>query len=101
MLTGHGGLQPPAGRGGGAAQGAAAPAPAAPGAGAAPAAPVELYNLDVDPSEQFNLAAERSDVVAELTRLAQEHVKSVVPGEDQLSPGRGGRGRQGGRGAPR
>ena len=94
-------LQPPAGRGGGAAQGAAAPPAAAPGGGAEPASPVELYNLDVDPSEQFNLAAERSDVVAELTRLAQEHVKSVVPGEDQLSPGRGGRGRQGGRGAPR
>jgi arylsulfatase A len=94
-------LQPLGGRGGGAAQGAAAPAAAAPGAGAAPTASVELYNLDVDPSEQFNLAAERSDVVAELTRLAQGHVKNVVPGEDQLSPGRGGRGRQGGQGAAR
>ena len=61
----------------------------------AAAPPLELYNLNEDPSEKFNLAATRPDVVAELKRIAEEHAKGVVPGENQLSgrvtaPGRGG-----------
>ena len=60
-----------------------------------------LYNLDVDPSEQFDLAADRPEIVAELKAVADEHVKTVVRGADQLSAGRAGRGgagRQGGTG---
>jgi uncharacterized sulfatase len=78
--------QPQGGRGG-AAQGAEAPTPPA----------VQLYNLDIDPSEQFDLATDRPEVVAELTRLAEAHIQSVVPGPSQLGRGTGG-GRQGGRG---
>jgi arylsulfatase A len=88
-------LQPPpapgqGGRGGAAGQAATPPVP-------------QLYNLDEDPSEQFDLAADRPEIVAELTRIADEHRKAVVPGTDQLSAGRGagaggrqGGGRQGG-----
>jgi arylsulfatase A-like enzyme len=84
-------LQPPqqGGRGGAAA-----------GAGAAAATPpaMQLYNLDVDPSEQFDLASERPELVAELKAFADEHAKTTERGADQLSAGRGGRGsgRQGG-----
>ena len=79
-------------------RGAAAQQPT--GAGASATTPqIALYDLDTDPSEQFDLAAERSEVVAELTRIADEHRKAVVPGPDQLrlglgrgsGPGRGGR----------
>jgi arylsulfatase A-like enzyme len=85
-------LQPPQQGGRGAA--------AAGGATAVPAQPaMQLYNLDVDPSEQFDLAEERPELVAELTAIAEEQVRTVAPGADQLSAGRGGRGgagRQGG-----
>jgi arylsulfatase A-like enzyme len=76
---------PPEGRGGAAAQGS-------------PGAPkVELYNLDEDPSEKFDLAESRADKVSELRRIAEEHLKTVTPGPNQLGrgPGRG----SGGRGA--
>jgi arylsulfatase A-like enzyme len=76
----------PEGRGGG---GAAVAGRAGAGAAGTSAGPtVELYNLDEDPSEKFNLAGTRPGIVAELRRLADEHVKSVVPGTSQL--GRGG-----------
>jgi arylsulfatase A len=77
-------LQPPGqpGSRGGAAQGASAP----------PA--VQLYNLDTDPSEQFDLATDQPKMVVELTRLAEAHVKSVVSGPNQLGRGTGA-GRQG------
>jgi arylsulfatase A-like enzyme len=85
-------LQPPQQGGRGAA--------AAPGATTVPAPPaMQLYNLDVDPSEQFDLAEERPELVAELKAVAEEQVRTVAPGADQLSAGRGGRGgagRQGG-----
>jgi hypothetical protein len=46
---------------------------------------MELYNLNEDPSEKFNLAATRPEITAELMRLAEEHAKGVVPGPNQLS----------------
>lgn len=67
-----------------------------PGAGqsVAPDGPtIALYNLDEDPSEQFDLSADLPEVVAELTAVADAHRASVVPGPDQLRlgmPVRGG-----------
>jgi len=55
--------------------GAASPATAAP----------QLYNLDEDPSEKFDLAAKHGDVVAELRALADEHMKTVVPVKNQIA----------------
>jgi arylsulfatase A len=54
----------------------------------------QLYDLDQDPSEKFDLAASSPDVVAELRRLAEEHKKTVVPVKNQIATrrGRGGRG---------
>lgn len=58
------------------------------GEGAGPNPPdVLLYNLDEDPSEKFDVAAARPDVVADLTAFAQAHMANVEPGEDQLAAG--------------
>lgn len=53
-------------------------------AAAAPAAP-QLYNLDEDPSEKFDLAAKRSDLLTELRALADEHARTVVPVKNQIA----------------
>lgn len=45
----------------------------------------QLYNLDQDPSEKFDLAAARPDVVEDLRRLAEEHKKTVVPVKNQIA----------------
>ena len=56
----------------------------------APANPAwELYNLDEDPSERFNLAEKRPDVVRELTAMMAAHEKSIEPVENQIPLGRG------------
>jgi arylsulfatase A-like enzyme len=81
------------------------------GSGAGGAAPIpapvnpgwELYNLDEDPSEKFNLADTRRDLVKELTAMMDEHQKTVEPFENQIPLGRGrgtgaGQGRAGGSG---
>jgi arylsulfatase A-like enzyme len=93
------------GGGGAAAAGARAGGAAAATPAAAPAEPnAELYNLDEDPSEKFNLASTRPAIVAELRRLADEHIKSVVAGTSQLgrggAAGAAGRGNAGRGGAP-
>ncbi|MCA8987699.1 MAG: sulfatase [Planctomycetaceae bacterium] len=44
----------------------------------------ELYNLSVDPSEKYNIAAENEEVVKFLTGVAHEHRKSLQPVENQL-----------------
>jgi hypothetical protein len=63
-------------------------------AAAAPPGP-ELYNLDEDPSERYDLAVSRSELVTRLRRLADEQLKSVVPAEKQLARPQGrGRGGQ-------
>lgn len=51
---------------------------------AAPRAP-ELYNLDEDPSEKFDIASKYADVIGELRRLADAHLKTVVPVENQIA----------------
>jgi arylsulfatase A len=44
----------------------------------------ELYNLDIDPSEKWNVAAQHPDVVAEIRRIAEEHKKAIPPVENHL-----------------
>jgi arylsulfatase A len=43
----------------------------------------ELYNLDRDPSEKWNIAAKNPGVIAEIGRIAREHKKSIPPVENQ------------------
>jgi arylsulfatase A-like enzyme len=55
--------------------------------GAGPAVvhdPPELYNLDHDPSEKFNVALKRPEVIAEIRRLAEAHRQAIPPVENQL-----------------
>ena len=71
------------------------PAPGVPAGQAAASSGPELYNLDVDPSEKFDLAKQRPDIVAKLQRLADEHEASVTLAPTQL--GRGPRQGSGGK----
>lgn len=45
----------------------------------------ELYHLDSDPSEQYDVAKLHPDVIARITRVADDHRKSIQPVEDQLA----------------
>lgn len=45
----------------------------------------QLYNLDQDPSEKFDLAAKHPEIVGELRKVADEHAKTVVPVENQIA----------------
>jgi arylsulfatase A-like enzyme len=56
----------------------------------APANPAwELYNLDEDPSEKFNLADKHPEIVRELTAMMDAQQKTVEPFENQIPLGRG------------
>lgn len=44
----------------------------------------ELYNLDIDPSEKWNIAAKHPEVIAEIRRLAEEHKQAIPPVENHL-----------------
>ncbi len=44
----------------------------------------ELYHLGIDPGEKRNIAKDHPEVVASLTKLAEEHKAGVKPGEVQL-----------------
>ena len=46
--------------------------------------PPELYQLDQDPSEKHNVAADHPDVIAEIQKLADEHRAGVEPVASQL-----------------
>lgn len=46
--------------------------------------PPLLYHLGHDPGEQYNVAAEHPDVVADLLREVESHVAHLVPGKPQL-----------------
>ena len=41
---------------------------------------LELYNLDEDPSEQFDLAADRPNLAADLLALMRAHSASITRG---------------------
>lgn len=44
----------------------------------------ELYNLDVDPSEKYNVAAKHPEVIAEIRRIAEAHKQAIPPVENHL-----------------
>jgi arylsulfatase A len=44
----------------------------------------ELYNLDHDPSEKWNVAAKHPEVIAEIRRIAEAHKQAIPPVESQL-----------------
>ncbi|MCH2367829.1 MAG: arylsulfatase, partial [Planctomycetes bacterium] len=45
----------------------------------------QLYHLEHDPSEKYNIAAHHPDVLKRLVAAAEEHRKSIKPVADQLS----------------
>jgi arylsulfatase A len=45
----------------------------------------QLYNLDIDPSEKFDIAGANSAVVTELRAMAEAHKKTVVPVKNQIA----------------
>ena len=45
--------------------------------------PPLLFNLEQDPSEKYNLAAEHPEIVADLIKEAERHTRSVKPGKPQ------------------
>jgi len=55
-------------------------------------APPQLYNLDQDPSEKYDVAEKHPGVLAELRKLADEHQKTVVPVKNQIATRTQGRG---------
>jgi arylsulfatase A len=55
------------------------------GSSAGPSGSPQLYNLDQDPSEKYDLADTHPELIAELRRLADDHVKTVVPVQNQIA----------------
>lgn len=46
--------------------------------------PPLLYNLNVDPSEKYNIAEKHPEVIAEIKKILQEHLSTLVSVENQL-----------------
>jgi arylsulfatase A len=46
--------------------------------------PPVLYNLDHDPSEKYDVANKHPQIIAEISKLAESHRKTVQPVENQL-----------------
>ena len=44
----------------------------------------ELYNLDVDPSEKYEISAAHPDVVARLRKVAADHLATIAPYPSRL-----------------
>ncbi|MGH9371167.1 MAG: hypothetical protein ACRD15_06515 [Vicinamibacterales bacterium] len=44
----------------------------------------ELYNLEHDPSEMFNVSDAHPDVVARLKKVAADHLATVAPYPSRL-----------------
>ncbi len=46
--------------------------------------PPLLYNLNVDPSEKFDVAAQHPEVIAEIRKIMEAHRQTIVPVVNQL-----------------
>ncbi len=44
-----------------------------------------LYNLNKDPSEQFDISGKHPDIIQKINALVQEHQKTMVKGKDLLA----------------
>lgn len=44
----------------------------------------ELYNLDIDPSEKFNIAKDHPEIIDQIIETVEKHRKKMVMGPDQL-----------------
>jgi arylsulfatase A-like enzyme len=44
-----------------------------------------LYNLEHDPSEKYNIAKNHPEIIEEITRMVEDHTKTVKPVKDQLA----------------
>jgi arylsulfatase A len=67
------------------------PADAA-GTSAAAASSPQLYNLDQDPSEKFDVADKHPELMTEMRKVADEHQKTVVAVKNQIATRTQGRG---------
>lgn len=47
--------------------------------------PPLLYNLQVDPSEKYNIAADHPEILEEMKMVLNKHVEGIIPVEDQMS----------------
>ena len=43
-----------------------------------------LFNLNIDPSEKYNIADKHPDIIAELREILKQHQSTIVPVENQL-----------------
>jgi arylsulfatase A len=68
------------------------PSADAAGTSAAAASLPQLYNLDQDPSEKFDVAEKHPELMIELRKLADEHQKTVVAVKNQIATRTQGRG---------
>ena len=46
--------------------------------------PPLLYNLEVDPGEQYNIADEHSDIIEVIIKIKETHEATIVPVVNQL-----------------
>jgi arylsulfatase A len=46
--------------------------------------PPLLYNVNIDPSEKFNIAEDHPEIIAEIRRVLEEHLAGIEPVENQL-----------------
>ena len=46
--------------------------------------PPLLYNLNLDPSEKYNIANQHPEIIAEIRKILEAHQNSVIPVENQL-----------------
>lgn len=46
--------------------------------------PQFLHNLDIDPSEKYDIADDNPEIIAEIQEVLEEHLATVVPVENRL-----------------
>jgi arylsulfatase A len=46
--------------------------------------PPLLFNLDVDPSENFDVAQDHPDIIADIKKILEDHILTLIPVENQL-----------------